>query len=49
MIDLAREMARIKGVYVPSLYTLEYNADGTLKSFEPIAPEASRRIQRRFV
>ncbi len=47
--SILREMARIKGVYVPSLYTLEYNADGTLKSFEPIAPEASRRIQRRFV
>ena len=27
--------AQIKGVYVPSLYDVEYNSDGTLKSFTP--------------
>lgn len=27
--------AQIKGVYVPALYDVEYNADGTIKSFLP--------------
>ncbi len=33
--ELLREMAKIEGVYVPSLYAVEYNTDGTLKRFVP--------------
>lgn len=29
------ECAQIEGVYVPSLYDVEYNSDGTIKSFTP--------------
>ena len=29
------ELAKIEGVYVPSLYEVEYNGDGTIKKFAP--------------
>jgi radical SAM superfamily enzyme YgiQ (UPF0313 family) len=32
-LELLRELSKIKGVYVPSLYKVEYNDDGSLKSF----------------
>ncbi len=31
-----RELATLRGVYIPSLYTVSYNEDGTLRSFDPI-------------
>ena len=33
--EFLRRCARIEGVYVPSLYDVEYNSDGTIKSFTP--------------
>lgn len=33
--DFLREAAKIEGVYVPSLYDIEYNADGTVASVTP--------------
>lgn len=33
--DFLREAAKIEGVYVPSLYDIEYNNDGTVKSVTP--------------
>lgn len=45
------EAAQIEGVYVPSLYEVEYNNDGTIKSFEPKnnAPKTvKKRIMRDF-
>ena len=30
-----REAAHIEGIYIPSLYDVEYNEDGTLRSFTP--------------
>ena len=33
--EFLRRCAKIEGVYVPSLYDVEYNADGTIKSFTP--------------
>ncbi len=41
--------AQIPGIYVPSLYEPEYNEDGTLKSFEPICPEAPAKIEKQLV
>lgn len=40
--------AAIEGVYVPSLYCVEYNGDGTLKSHEPIG-NAPKRVRKRIV
>ena len=46
--DFLRRAADIEGVYVPSLYEPEYNADGTLRCVTPLdgAPE---RVRRRIV
>jgi len=46
---LLHRLAGISGVYVPCLYQVQYNEDGTLKDFTPISPEASPTIQRRIV
>ena len=46
---LLRQVATIPGIYVPSLYQVEYQADGLLKSITPAVPEASPTIQRRIV
>ena len=47
--ELLRQVARIPGVYVPSLYQVEYQADGLVKSITPTAAEAKPVIQRRLV
>ncbi|MFC1978132.1 TIGR03960 family B12-binding radical SAM protein [Chloroflexota bacterium] len=46
---LLRQAATIPGIYVPSLYQVEYQADGLLKSLTPAVPEAKPIIQRRIV
>jgi radical SAM family uncharacterized protein len=47
--ELLRQVARIPGVYVPSLYQVEYQADGLVKSITPTAAEAKPVIARRLV
>jgi radical SAM family uncharacterized protein len=47
--QLLLRLAAIPGVYVPSLYDVEYEADGRLKSLKPHAAEASPVIRRRLV
>lgn len=46
---LLRELANIKGVYVPSLYKVEYNDDGTIKKFGPIENSVPEKIEKRVV
>ena len=45
---LLAEAAKIEGVYVPSLYTPEYNPDGTLAAFKP-QNGAPARVTKRIV
>ncbi len=47
--ELLRQVATIPGIYVPSLYRVEYRADGLLKSITPTVPEAKPTIERRVV
>ncbi|MFC2071182.1 TIGR03960 family B12-binding radical SAM protein [Chloroflexota bacterium] len=47
--ELLRQVATIPGIYVPSLYQVEYRADGLVKSVTPTVPEARPTIQRRIV
>jgi len=47
--ELFRQVATIPGVYVPSLYQVEYQADGTVKSIAPTVAEAKPSIERRIV
>lgn len=46
--ELLTRAATIGGIYVPSLYDVEYNADGTLKGMTPKG-DAPRRVQKRIV
>lgn len=41
--------AGLQGVYVPGLYRAEYDRDGTLATFVPVAPDVKSSIQRRVV
>ena len=45
--DFLREAAKIEGVYVPSLYEIEYNTDGTIKAVIPIY-DAPKTIKKRI-
>ena len=47
--ETLRELAGIKGVYVPSLYEVEYDARGVLKEFRPKYPDIPVRIRKRVV
>ncbi len=47
--ELLRQVANIPGIYVPSLYRVEYQADGVVKSITPTVAEAKPVIQRRIV
>ncbi len=46
--ELLRQLSQIEGVYVPSLYRVEYHADHTVKGFQALdgAPE---RVVRRYL
>jgi len=46
---LMRSLAAINGIYIPSLYAVDYNPDGTIAGVEPIVPEAPARILKRIV
>jgi radical SAM family uncharacterized protein len=46
---LLKQVANIPGIYVPSLYRVEYQADGVVKSITPTAAEAKAVIQRQLV
>ena len=41
--------AEIKGIYVPSLYDVTYNEDGTLAAFVPNNPHAPRTVKKQMV
>ena len=44
-----REASHLKGFYVPSLYTVEYNEDGTIKLFEPKFEDVPSKVEKRVV
>jgi radical SAM family uncharacterized protein len=47
--ELLKELAKIPGVYVPSLYETAYNDDGTIKSFLPKEKDLPLKIQKAVV
>ncbi len=47
--DLLRRLARIEGIYVPSLYDVAYHLDGTIARVQPIEPELPARVSKRIV
>lgn len=47
--EFLRRATGLEGFYVPSLYDVTYNADGTLASFAPNCAEAPARITKRVI
>ena len=46
--ELLRQASSLPGIYIPSLYQVEYNEDGTLASIAPKVPRASLPIERQI-
>ena len=44
-----REASHLKGFYVPSLYDVEYNEDGTISKFEPKFEDVPSKVEKRVV
>lgn len=44
-----REASHIEGVYVPSLYTVDYNNDGTIQKFSPIYADVPSKVKKTII
>ena len=44
-----REASHIDGVYIPSLYEVFYNNDGTIKEYKPLYDDVPSKIKKRIV
>lgn len=44
-----RELARIPGVYVPSLYAVDYDSSGTIREIRPTHPDVPELVTKRTV
>lgn len=47
--EFLREISKIRGIYVPSLYDVTYNQDGTIKEFKPKYDDVPPVIRKRFI
>ncbi|MGB7605192.1 MAG: TIGR03960 family B12-binding radical SAM protein [Lutisporaceae bacterium] len=47
--EFLRAAASIRGVYVPSLYNVEYNEDNTIKQVSPIYEDVPKKVKKRVV
>ncbi|MCM8783747.1 MAG: TIGR03960 family B12-binding radical SAM protein [Candidatus Omnitrophica bacterium] len=47
--EILIELARLEGIYVPSLYNVEYFPQGTIKEFYPLIPNIPLKIKRRVI
>jgi radical SAM family uncharacterized protein len=43
---LLRELARLQGIYVPSLYEPQYSSDGKLLAMQPLYPEVPAKVRK---
>ena len=44
-----REASHIEGVYIPSLYDVSYNEDGTIKEYRPLYDDVPKKIRKRII
>ncbi|MBR4836337.1 MAG: TIGR03960 family B12-binding radical SAM protein, partial [Clostridia bacterium] len=44
-----REACHIDGVYIPSLYDVTYNDDGTIKEYRPLYDDVPTKIKKRII
>jgi len=47
--EFLREISKIRGIYVPSLYEVSYNEDNTIKEFKPKYDDVPSKVKKRFV
>jgi len=47
--DLLSALAKVPGVYVPSLYTVSYNPDGTIQAVRPRSKHANSPVVKRIM
>ncbi|NLW07749.1 MAG: TIGR03960 family B12-binding radical SAM protein [Clostridia bacterium] len=47
--EVLREIAALPGFYVPSLYRVNYQQDGTIAAVEPVVPGLPQRVKKRVV
>lgn len=47
--EFLREIAKIEGVYVPSLYEVTYNEDNTIKEFKPKYEDVPAKVKKRII
>ncbi len=44
-----REASHIGGVYIPSLYEVSYNDDGTIREYKPLYEDVPQKIKKRII
>lgn len=47
--EFLREISHIGGIYVPSLYDVSYNKDGTIREFTPKYEDVPAKVKKRIV
>ena len=47
--DLLRRLSQVPGCYVPSMYEVTYNADGTLAAISPRYADVPERVEKRTI
>lgn len=47
--EFLREISKIQGIYVPSLYDVTYNEDGTIKEFKPKYDDVPAKVKKRII
>lgn len=47
--EFLRELSHIEGIYVPSLYSVDYNEDGTIKEFKPLYDDVPAKVKKRII
>ena len=47
--DFLRRLSHIEGFYVPSLYEVTYNDDGTVKAYTPKYPDVPATVRKRII
>lgn len=47
--EFLREISKIRGIYVPSLYEVSYNEDNTIREFKPKYDDVPSSVKKRFV
>ena len=47
--EMLRRASHFEGFYVPSLYDVSYNADGTVKEYKPKYPDVPKKVRKRIV